>query len=901
MIWDWLAREGWIVFNWWLLVTLAGVVVLPLCMRVFGGLPDKGYTFARAVGLLLVGFVFWLLASVGFINNSTGSIVLSWLLVGIIALVIYFRSETRVDVRGWWQENKRLVVTAEIVFAVLLLGWSIFRAYQNGLTGTEKPMELAFMSAVMRSETFPPNDPWLSGYAISYYYFGYVMSAMLAKLSGIASTIGFNMTIATWFALTGLTTFGVGYNLVRSRAFRRGGERSDDAPSQLAPIIVGLLATLCVVWLGNFQVLFIEIPYQTQSVPESYFQFWDIDARDQYYNSPYWNVEEGEQPPGLFEIRDPAFWDHWWWFRASRVLTDYTLDGAISGGAQPIDEFPQFSFLLSDNHPHVLALPFAILALGLALNVLLLWRDPTWLETVFYGLCLGGLIFLNTWDGPIYMVFVVGADALRRLMQKGRLEIGNWGQAIGVGLRALRRGQSQEILDETPELRVGDVGGLLKFGIGILVVALVAYLPFFIGFRSQASGILPNIINPTFFRHYFIMFGPFLVLLLPFLVVEAWRANKLARMNWRFGIQAVILLLVILLLFWVVLIFAGSLLPEAQGYINSFVAQNGGWDVALPAVARRRFDGILTTLVLLIALVFVIGRLFQPSRKRQNDAEPESESTPRLGYPPATGFAFLMIGAALMLSLIPEFIYLRDNFGTRINTVFKFYYQIWIMFSIASAYGVYTILKDHQLPRPHVSVKVGFAFSLALVLLVGSLFPAFGIHNRMFIETGRAANPAMTVTLDGGPDFVNFDDYQVAMCLNQHVQGDDAVVLEAVWTESAYKPFVGRVGTLTGIPIVLGWQNHEGQWRGPTYGETVGTRFQDVERVYRDLRWDVIVPILIQYDVDYIVYGQTERNLYGDAGEEKFIDNLEVVCQSGNSRIYAVGNSTNAVAGGFSG
>ena len=78
-------------------------------------------------------------------------------------------------------------------------------------------MELAFMSAVQRSEVFPPNDPWLSGYAISYYYFGYVQSAMLSMMSGINSAVGFNMTISLLFSLTGLTTFGVVYNLVRSR------------------------------------------------------------------------------------------------------------------------------------------------------------------------------------------------------------------------------------------------------------------------------------------------------------------------------------------------------------------------------------------------------------------------------------------------------------------------------------------------------------------------------------------------------------------------------------------------------------------------------------------------------------------------------------------------------------
>ncbi|MDL1901790.1 hypothetical protein FBR02_13580, partial [Anaerolineae bacterium CFX9] len=61
MLFDWIAREGWIVLSWWALVTAAGAAALPLCLRVLGGLPDRGYPLARATGVLLVAFVFWLM------------------------------------------------------------------------------------------------------------------------------------------------------------------------------------------------------------------------------------------------------------------------------------------------------------------------------------------------------------------------------------------------------------------------------------------------------------------------------------------------------------------------------------------------------------------------------------------------------------------------------------------------------------------------------------------------------------------------------------------------------------------------------------------------------------------------------------------------------------------------
>ena len=62
---DWLAREGGLILSWWLLVTLAGFIVWPLTFRLLRGLPDRGYTLIRSVGLVVIGYVFWLGGSLG--------------------------------------------------------------------------------------------------------------------------------------------------------------------------------------------------------------------------------------------------------------------------------------------------------------------------------------------------------------------------------------------------------------------------------------------------------------------------------------------------------------------------------------------------------------------------------------------------------------------------------------------------------------------------------------------------------------------------------------------------------------------------------------------------------------------------------------------------------------------
>lgn len=897
MLLDWLVREGWIVFNWWLLITLAGAAVLPLCFRLLGGLSDRGYTLARAIGLLLVGFVFWLLASFGFLNNSTGSIIMAWLLILIISLIAYFQIGERIDLKAWWSSNKSMIIVAELLFLMLFFGWAFFKAQQPEISTTEKPMELAFISGVMRSDTFPPNDPWMAGYSISYYYFGYVMAAMLSMLSGVASTTGFNMMGVTLFALAGLNAFGVVYNLVRSRD--TDDEEEIEHSSSMPAIMSGLLAMTFLILMSNFQLPLIEMSFQSRSAPEPYLQFWGTQERLGYSGGAPVDMN-------IFSISNPSQWSYWWWFRASRVLTDVQLDGTLATHAQPIDEFPAFSFLLGDNHPHVMALPFAVLALGLALNLLLTKRNPNRYEIIFYGVALGGLVFLNTWDGPIYMAILLGVEGLRRVMRgdKGHLDLGDWLALIGMGVM-------------------------------LLIVTLIAYLLFFISFRSQASGLLPNLVYPTLFRRYFIMFGPFVLLLSGFLVWETFRASRMGRMNWRLGFQVAGFILIVLIGVMLGLTTISAFVPSLRGVVQGFVDQYGGWGAVLPLLLQRRISYILTTVVLVAAVIAIVARIF-PS---DTDPRKSKGAATLVTYSPATGFVLVILGAGVVLTLIPEFFYLRDNFGTRINTIFKFYYQAWVVFSIAAAYGAYVILRSRESQFLAGPFRIVYGVVLFIVLALGLIYPVLGVYSRARVEpfqNGRAelhplpptemgvemlvadgtivqAGDVLAIgggtqivaridgvvrmrgeslyvvrraSLDGGFTMVSDDDYTVIACLANLVD-DDVVAVEVGW--AAYRSGYARIGSITGIPIVMGWVNHERQWRGSTYNAAAGTRQEDIDELYTDLRWDVAVEIINRYDIDYIMYGTTERQEYSSVGEEKFLENLTVVCESGEARIFRVG------------
>ena len=910
LVLDWLSREGHLLLLWWLWITLAGAAILPLALRFLSALPDGGYTLARALGMLIVTWVYWLLGAYGFLENSTGSIILTWLLVAAVSLALYFRGGGSSMFSSWWRENRSLVLVAELIFAALFVGWSLYRAHQNGLVGTEKPMELAFLSATQRSSAFPPNDPWMSGYSISYYYMGYVMSSALSTLSGIGSAVGFNLTVASQFALTGLTTFGVVYNLVRSRALGSRSIQRSQAASRLAAMATGIAGLLIMLLMGNFQFLLIELPLASRSAPQSYFEFWGTQKL------PDFDLIDYQPQPAAAINLDTSSWNHWWWFNASRVPTDYDLNDRLTG-TQPIGEFPAFSFILSDNHPHVLSLPIAIAAIGLMLNLVLCRREPGAGQLLIYGVAVGGLAFLNAWDAPLFFLGLVGAEALRRLMSSENGRLASW-----------------------------DWLALVKFGALLALVAGVAYLPYFVGFRSQAGGILPNLLHPSLFQRFFIMFGPLFVILSLYLLVESWRGRTARRLNGRLGVKVVVGLLaamfalMILLSALIALSNPGAPItgnaPSAQQLSGDFISQ----------LAQRRVEYGLTSILLLLGIGIVVARLFPDKGGAAKSGE---VAFTWVSYPNSTGFVMLLIGMGLCLALFCEFFYLKDNFYVRINTVFKLYYQAWTLWSIAAAYALYSILIKSGLPSPSTVIRLAIGILCLLGIGAGLLYGIAATHHRAWIEPGgqsamerqRYAPPSewdhanrqvhngeivergailfsrvslanatepdllraeadgivvfagadililKPLTLDGAAGLLDLNDQQVITCLDELVGSADAVVAEAVG--QAYNVAFGRVGTLTGIPVVLGWENHERQWRGATYPDIAGSRASDLKELYTRHEMSEVEHILGRYSITHIMYGATEHQQYGSLGEEKFLDNLPVVCESGNSRIFHVG------------
>ena len=189
--------------SWYLLITLLGWITFPLAYRLFPALADRGYTLSRAFGLMLWGFIFWLFATLGIAQNDIGGLLLGLIVVGGLSAWAYFtQCETRsMQFTDWLKHNTKLILTTELLFLLAFAFMAFFRSANPEIVGTEKPMELMFINGIMNSPTFPPRDLWLSGYSISYYYFGYVIAAMIAKFTGTSAFIAFNLMLSLTYGL----------------------------------------------------------------------------------------------------------------------------------------------------------------------------------------------------------------------------------------------------------------------------------------------------------------------------------------------------------------------------------------------------------------------------------------------------------------------------------------------------------------------------------------------------------------------------------------------------------------------------------------------------------------------------------------------------------------------------
>ncbi|MGD0765192.1 MAG: DUF2298 domain-containing protein [Dehalococcoidia bacterium] len=799
--------------SWWLALEVMGLVAFPLVYLFFPRFPDRGYAFAKPFGLLIIGFVFWVLGSAWVLSNTPGGIIWAIVLVGAGSGYVVWRR--RDEMRVFLRENWQLILVIEGVFFLAFVFAAFLRSYSPDIAGTEKPMDFAFLNAATHTQHFAPNDPWLSGHAISYYYGGYLLVAMTGKLAGVATAIGYNLGLAMVAALAVVSVFGLVYNLAALHGRSNGGTAARRLGGILVwPLIFGLAASLLLTVMGNLEgLLEFLAAHGFGSIG-----FWKwVDIKNLSVASPTTN----KWYPTEF----------WWWWRAARIVSPTA--------PETITEFPFFSFLLGDLHPHVMAIPFGLLATATGVRLLQeeetldvwFWTKHPWLLAGM-AILVGGLSFFNTWDLPTFFFLLVVAAFVRNF-----LALRQWGWPLA---------------KQT-----------LGFALPLGVAAVLAYIPYhkaFIpqfGFASQANGIAPVDGNGTLPFHALVFWGPFAVLVIPFAVqrfVASLKERRWRQQEWLAAAPA--LLVVLFWLLWV----------ASKGKLGDAVSSRGSaW---------------LTDIVIMAILTLLLATL----RREMEAGAAKEKALVVLG-------ALITMSVAVLLILGAEFFFIRDVFDNRMNTVFKFYYQAWLLLAVGGGFALYYMVM-HWLPGRGVrrTWGVGWGAAAALVLAAAMLYPL----GATFARTEGFTTPR---SLDGlaWAQKQYPDDLAAAQWLAQNAP-KSAVIVETVGSQAVGYEYgsTGQIATWSGLSTVLAWPGHEQQWRGGD--EAFQGRQQDVDRLYTSENADEVMGIVQKYGIDYICVGALERQTYSQASLEKFGSMFPVAYSVGNTVIYQVTGANTAGA-----
>jgi len=250
-----------------------------------------------------------------------------------------------------------------------------------------------------------------------------------------------------------------------------------------------------------------------------------------------------------------------------------------------------------------------------------------------------------------------------------------------------------------------------------------------------------------------------------------------------------------------------------------------------------------------------------------------------------------LFGIALFATLIPEMVALQGDIG-RMNTVFKFYLQAWVLLSITAAVALGWLVR--QSARDHLlrQIRPAWVALLTVFVLAALAYPLLASKGKLglrFID--------LPLSLDGMQymDYAQYNDDGTDLNLPAAAKAirwmQDNVVGTPVVLEgrSPVYRWGSRISIYTGLPTILGWDVHQGQQRAG-YTSAIQQRMADVERAYATINPQEALDILRKYEVRYVVIGGLEHKYYPAAGLNKFssMPGLQLAYDADGVQIYEV-------------
>ncbi len=370
---------------WWLSLLLITAVFYPLTAVLFRNFRDGGWIFSKTIGIAVSGWLLWYLSSMKLMKfTRTGClIVIAICLILNIALWWFYWRKQKLTVD--YGKISSAAVT-ELMFFIFFIIWCYLRGFKPEAYGTEKFMDYGFMTTMMRAEYMPPEDLWLSGNSINYYYLGQYLATYLTKLSGVIVGKGYNFMLMTLAALGFVMPYSIIANVSQTYIVDRFKDKW--RRFRVVPVITGSLAGVAVSLSANMQ-----FPIYKWVIPRLR-EFLGIDKAMTSLGYTF---------------------DAYWFPNATRYIGYFpeTKD-------KTIHEFPIYSFVLGDLHAHVINIIFVLTVVALLYAWLLYRRKVTEIDfkketfhpaIILIGFFIGLFHMTNYWDFPIYFV-VSGAVIL---------------------------------------------------------------------------------------------------------------------------------------------------------------------------------------------------------------------------------------------------------------------------------------------------------------------------------------------------------------------------------------------------------------------------------------------------------------------------------------------------------
>lgn len=840
---------------WVVLLFVLQAVTWPLLRRVFARFPDRGWGFARLITTLIAGYMVWLLASVELISFRAvwcGVAVAITALGSIGVWWLLRHGSAREELLRPWKT--RAIVASELVFWVT---FGIFLAFRLINPDSYHPIwggEKAMEFAHINAILRSAHFPPVDPwYSGGFINYYYYGEYLVAFLVKLT---GIPTEIAFNLAQPTIVAFLASGAFSVAAAFGKRFTRSRNGA-----IGTGLAGVVLVSFAGNLVELARLVDRMLHGQPF-------VDG-----------------------------FSYWFW-APSRAVPDPNTQHAIT-------EFPYFSATYADLHAHVVALPITVLAIGLVYALALEWRAVAVAVTIprlsrkliidlavrvsCIALVLGALWPTNAWDLPMYAA------------------------VSGIGMLMATRG----------------IASLWRR----LVVA---------GAALAAAGIVSYLMILPFLHHYVALFSS---------VEQRDADTPLVSVESHFGVFFVIAFVGMM-----TLLARNSRLPR---YLASPVLPLIALGIVLLFrwYAVGRSEGViqladsLTVLVIVssLAVAFFYGA---PVRSDLHLPRDLPRMLPLAGMGavvilllidrpvPALYLGVGMVAAALWLALPDtterfmsaliaggmflgaalEIVYLQDNLdggdAYRMNSVFKFYNQLWVLFALASAgliakmasgyvetriatheeaisiapndqeaAGIDVTADDRNGER-EVGRDAGIGLTgesrapmrrqsapaewsaaglfVSALLMIASL--AYPLNATSFRLDQHFPQPGAVWTLDAN-DWMRYgkiqfsdgsmvgykDDRSAIDWMNENIHGSP-VIAEASF--GIYRCNGSRFSIATGLPDVVGWVNHETQQR---YPDDLGQREQDLRDLYTTPDVARKQAIIQQYGIGYVFLGETER------------------------------------------